>query len=281
MKKNILLIACMAVALSSCYKSALDPLQGKFPAPTVVSGTSAASASSEQADGKRLFVINLNEGGNQFRLNLVGDKYFLTSNTYTPAAEAAAKKGNFITGSTQVNGQAVQDGKIVVVQTPIDEINNTYTIDAVLFAADGTPYTLSWAGSMAFEPDPVVGDIVVENLLTEVASPTEAGTTKHSLTLTDGDGAVVAVFEVYTPAGVAGITGSYTCIEYAENNADGYVVGNGWSFPDWGIAGGSHYMLDGVSVNVNPGEVVDVTAVGKDMYSFGVSTGFSILAKIK
>ena len=76
MKKNIILLACMVLGLSACYKSELEPLKGIFPAPTVVSGTSAATATSEKADGKRLFVVNLNEGGNQFRLNLVGDKYF-------------------------------------------------------------------------------------------------------------------------------------------------------------------------------------------------------------
>ena len=278
MKKNIILLACMVLGLSACYKSELEPLKGIFPAPTVVSGTSAATATSEKADGKRLFVVNLNEGGNQFRLNLVGDKYFLTANTYTPASEAAAKKGNFISGNTQVNGQPVQNGKITVAHTPIDEVNNTYKIDAVLFLADGTPYTLSWAGNLAFEPDPVVGDIVVENFLSEETAPTDAGTLKHTLTITNGDGAVAAVFEVYTPGDVTGIAGTYTCIEYAEANADGYVVGNGWSFPDWGIAGGSYIVADGARVDVAPGQIVQIAALSPTAYVFTIDGEDALVA---
>lgn len=269
MKKSIILIGCMVLGLSSCYKSVLDPLEGKFPAPTKVTATQA-SATAEKLDAYHLFSLDLQEGGNTVHLALAGEKYYLPANTYIEAEEAAARKGNFILGKTTVNGTRVRSGKVVVAHTPIDEIKNHYDISGVLFLENGNPYTLSWSGDLEFYPDPVEGDIVVENSLTEEVSTTEAGTVKHVVTIEDADGAVAAYFEFYAAPGTTGLSGSYTCIEYAENDADGWVVSNGWSFPDWGISGGSYYMKDGAHVDVQPGQVVCVAALSTTAYAISI-----------
>ena len=269
MKKSIILIGCMVLGLTSCYKSVLDPLEGKFPAPTRVNATQA-TATAEKLDAYHLFSLDLQEGGNAVHLALAGEKYYLPANTYIEAEEAAARKGNFILGKTTVNGTRVRSGKVVVAHTPIDEIKNHYDISAVLFLENGDPYTLSWSGDLEFYPDPVEGDIVVENSLTEEVSTTEAGTVKHVVTILDADDAVAAYFEFYAAPGTTGLAGSYTCIEYAENDADGWVVSNGWSFPDWGIAGGSYYMKDGVHVDIQPGQVVSVAALSATAYAISI-----------
>ena len=269
MKKSIILIGCMVLGLSSCYKSVLDPLEEKFPAPTKVTATQA-SATADKLDAYHLFSLDLQEGGNTVHLALAGEKYYLPANTYIEAEEAAARKGNFILGKTTVNGTRVRSGKVVVAHTPIDEIKNHYDISGVLFLENGNPYTLSWSGDLEFYPDPVEGDIVVENSLTEEVSTTEAGTVKHVVTIEDADGAVAAYFEFYAAPGTTGLSGSYTCIEYAENDADGWVVSNGWSFPDWGIPGGSYYMKDGAHVDVQPGQVVCVAALSATAYAISI-----------
>ena len=280
MKKSIILIGCMVLGLTSCYKSVLDPLEGKFPAPTRVNATQV-TATAEKLDAYHLFSLDLQEGGNAVHLALAGEKYYLPANTYIEAEEAAARKGNFILGKTTVNGTRVRSGKVVVAHTPIDEIKNHYDISAVLFLDNGAPYTLSWSGNLDFYPDPVEGDIVVENTLMEEVSTTDAGTVKHVVTILDADDAVAAYFEFYAAPGTTGLAGSYTCIEYAENNPDGWVVSNGWSFPDWGIAGGSHYVTGGVQTDLAVSDVVNVTPIGEGMYSFAVSSGFSVLVKVQ
>ncbi len=277
MKKNIILIGSLLLALTSCYKSQLDPLEGTFPAPTKVEATSA-TATAELLDAYHLFTLDLNDGSNSFHLVMAGEKYYLPSNTYTPAEEAAAKKGNFIIGKTTVNGTAVASGKIVVVQVPVTETDNVYTIDAVLFLEDGNPYTLTWAGSLSFYPDPILGDIVVENTLVEEVSTTEAGTVKHAVTVLDADEAIAAYFELYAPAGEESMAGSYTCIEYAENDPNGWVVSNGWSFPDWGISGGSYYVKDGTHVDIQPGSVVRVAALSSTSYAFSIDDTELVIA---
>ena len=78
------------------------------------------------------------------------------------------------------------------------------------------------------------------------------------VTILDADDAVAAYFEFYAAPGTTSLVGSYTCIEYAENNPDGWVVSNGWSFPDWGIAGGSHYVTGGKQTDLAVGDVVIV-----------------------
>ena len=273
MKKSIILIGCMVLGLTSCYKSVLDPLEGKFPAPTRVNATQV-TATAEKLDAYHLFSLDLQEGGNAVHLALAGEKYYLPANTYIEAEEAAARKGNFILGKTTVNGTRVRSGKVVVAHTPIDEIKNHYDISAVLFLDNGDPYTLSWSGDLDFYPDPVEGDIVVRFTVDKtglVRSPQVVNVTSKT----------PLYFEFYAAPGTTGLVGSYTCIEYAENNPDGWVVSNGWSFPDWGIAGGSHYVTGGKQTDLAVGDVVNVTPIGEGMYSFMVSSGFSVLVKVQ
>ena len=148
MKKNIFLIGLLLLGLTSCYKSVLDPLKGIYPAPTVLEMTQVSSAA-DKVDGQRLFTLDLSDGSNTFHATLVGDAYYLTSNAYTEAAAGAARKGNFILGQTSVNGKQVASGTITVTQD-----GENYTLSAVLFLDDGTPYKVKWAGNIHFDPDP-------------------------------------------------------------------------------------------------------------------------------
>lgn len=279
MKKYIIIAATLLMGVTSCYKAVLDPLQGKFPEATKVQASSC-SATAEKVDALHFFTVDLKDGSNSLHLVLAAEKYYLTSNTYIEAQESAAKKGNFILGKTTVNGVNVKSGKIVVEQTSIDEITNAYVMSAVLFLEDGSPYTLSWSGNLDFYPDPVEGDIVVENALSVDVSVTEAGTVKYVVNVVDGDGAGVAFFELFTPVGVDGFAGSYTCIEYAENDPDGYVVSNGWNFPEWGVAGGSHYVVDGTQIDLQPGSVVRVAALSDTDYAFSINDEVLIVAGV-
>jgi len=280
MKKNILLIGSLLLALTSCYKSQLDPLSGKFPTPTKVEATTV-TATAEKLDAYHLFTVIIKDGSNTLNLVMAGEKYYLPTNTYIGAEEAAAKKGNFILGKTTVNGTKVISGKIVVYQTPVTETQNVYSISAVLFLENGDPFTAKWTGTLEFFPDPIIGDIVVENSLTEVTSTTEAGTTKHVVTIMDSDDEIAAYFELYTPASETGLAGVYQCIEYAENNADGWVVSNGWSFPEWGIAGGSHFVIGDVQTDLAVDSKVNVVRIGEGMYSIVVPGAYSVLGKVK
>jgi len=279
MKKNILLICCFVLGLSACYKPVLDPLSGKFPAPTVVEGDGAftgASATSVKGDNGRLIGVDL-DGNTKVHLALVGNKFFLTENTYIEATAAAAQNGNFISGQTTVNGKGVKSGRVVVARQAVDtekktySLDDVYTINCVLFCEDGTPYRMEWSGKLAFYPDPVIGDIIVENQMADTVSDTDAGKKKHLINLIDGDGNPSGCFEIFVEPDATTIVGTYTCKEYAEMAGEAGLIANGYNFPDWGVSGGSYFMKDGTRVDVAAGQTVVIAQLSDKSYVFNVA----------
>ena len=277
MKKNILLICCCLLGLSACYKPVLDPLTGVFPAPTVVESSTFTSAEATSVKGEpgRLITVTLN-GTTPVQLVLVGNKYYLTENTYIEASVVVAQNGNFITGQTKVAGQGVKSGRVVVERTPVDtetgaySLDDIYNIECVFFCEDGTPYKVNWTGKLAFYPDPVIGDIIVENQMADAVSTTEAQLKKHLITLVDDSGNPSGTFEIFVDPAAASIAGTYLCKEYAEMAGEPGLIANGYNFPDWGVSGGSYYMKDGVRVDINAGQTVVIAPLTDKSYVFNV-----------
>ena len=412
MKKKIFLFAMMLLGLAACQTSVLDPLEGIFTPPTVGEDFSIVSCDAYKVDGKRFFDLHLG-GSVTLKATLIGDSYCLTSNAYTEAPEATAKKGNFILGETTVNGTQVETGTITVTQ----EGEGSYRIKAILFVVGGAAYKLSWSGNLQFDPDPepvvltkllvaqananntvtfklgtddmrldmmgtpegdgfaltadvysadgflaegiytpavdhdnvgpfqyapgyeydlsewgmgimhwgtcwwewptvshinkepitvtkkgsnftitwgseetypnwatFTGEIPeltpsgpsIEYDYTESVDPLAEGSTvmKHTIQITDGN-ALIAVFELLLDEGNNELAGTYECKEYASEPG---LVCNGYNFPDWGISGGSFYMKDGVRVDINAGETLEVKKLAKGAYEFKGSTGYSFSA---
>ena len=196
--------------LASCQTSVLDPLEGIFTPPTVVDNFSSASCDAYKADGKRVFVLHLG-GQTNFEATLIGDAYYLTSNGYTEATEANAKKGNYVLGQTSVNGTQVENGTITISQD-----GEHYKMKAVLFLTDGTPYRLSWEGNLHFEPDP---EPVV---LTQVLSAqSNLGSGVQSVTVKLASADVTYSYDMATWSEVYGGEGNYLAIDFYSE--DGYL----------------------------------------------------------
>ena len=279
MKKNILLIALLGISLVSCYKSQLDPVSGKFPVPTEVKASefTAASATSVKGEQGRLIDVDLKSNTASVHLAIVGNKYYLTENVYLGALEATATSGTFIAAKTTVNGLGTKEGRITVSRIPVDtekktySLDDIYTINAVLFLVDGAPVKFEWTGKLAFYPDPIVGDIVVENQMTDTVSDTDAGKKKHLINLIDGDGNPSGCFEIFVEPDATTIVGTYTCKEYAEMAGEAGLIANGYNFPDWGISGGSYFMKDGTRVDVAAGQTVVIAQLSDKSYVFNVA----------
>ena len=402
----------MLLGLAACQTSVLDPLEGVFTPPTVGEDFSLVSCDAYKVDGKRYFDLHLG-GSVTLNATLIGDSYCLTSNAYTEAPEAIAKKGNFVLGKTSVNGTQVETGTITVTQ----QEGNSYRIKAILFVAGGAAYKLSWTGNLHFEPDPepmvltkllvaqanagntvtiklgtddmrldmmgtpegdgyalttdlysadgflaegvylpavdhdnvgpgqyapgyeydlsewgmgimhwgtcwwewptvthidkepitvtkkgskytitwgseetypnwatFTGEIPeltpsgpsIEYDYTESVAPIEEGSSvmKHTIHITEGD-ALIAVFELLLEEGDNELARTYECKEYASEPG---LVCNGYNFPDWGVSGGSFYMKDGVRIDINAGETLEVKKLAKGAYEFKGSTGYSFSA---
>ena len=278
MKKNIILIALLGLGLVSCYKSKLDPISGIFPAPTEVKASefTTASATSVKGEQGRLIDVDLKASSATIHLAIVGNKYYLSENVYLGALEAVATNGTFIAAKTTVNGLGAKEGRITVSRIPVDtekktySLDDIYTIKAVLFLVDGAPVKFEWSGKLAFYPDPIVGDIVVENALTETVTETEALLKKHLFNLTDGDGNPAGCFEIFVSPEATTVAGTYLCKEYAEALGEAGIIANGYNFPDWGISGGSYFMKDGVRVDIAAGQLVYISQLTDNSFIFNV-----------
>ena len=241
MKKSIFLIGLMALGLSSCYQSVLDPLTGVFPSPNVAEMTTVAVNESSKVEGKRLFTLELNNGSVTLHTVLVGDAYYLSSNAYTGAEAAVAKKGNYLLGQTTVNGVSVQSGTIKVNQTGEED----YTISAVLFLTDGTPYKISWSGTLHYEPDPE--PILLTELLTAQANTNGTVTVKVG---TDG----MSVDMMGTP------TGDGFALTMDVYSADGYLHAGTYKAAAGETVGEGEYA---------PGYEYDLSAWGMGIMHWG------------
>lgn len=138
-----------------------------------------------------------------------------------------------------------------------------FSSDGFLFAAAGPNYVPGGED---------VGDAVPAK---DVVTEQGAGVDKHSITIGEGDN-IVAYFELLTATG-ADFVGSFVSTEYA---AEPGMLCNGYSFPDWGIFGGSYIMVDGARQDVAPGETVEVTNVSGNVYKFVCSSGLTFVADV-
>lgn len=258
------LVLAAGLILSSCDSSKLDPLSGDFlPAPLVVKLTNVDNNAAFKDDaGRWNFDLTLSEGGSQFRVVFIGNKYYLASNTYTEAPEASAKNGNFVLGKTTFNGRAAAQGSVTVRQT-----ESAYSISAVLFMEDGTPYKIEWEGTLVYEkaPLPPVGyDFTIADPadVTDANNATVAGVKSYVVTLNDlTTKEFAAQFNLILNEGSTNIEGRYPVKEYASED---HTAGNGFDLGVYfGMAPGayvigSYYKENGEIVIINPGEAIEI-----------------------
>ena len=154
-------------------------------------------------------------------------------------------------------------GTATVMVTKVAEGAYRFTCDFFDYAAAGPDYVPGGED---------VGDAVPAK---DVVTEQGAGVDKHSITIGEGDN-IVAYFELLTATG-ADFVGSFVSTEYA---AEPGMLCNGYSFPDWGIFGGSYVMVDGARQDVAPGETVEVTNVSGNVYKFVCSSGLTFVADV-
>ena len=287
-------MAVAALALVSCSKSELDPLSGVFPEPTVVeasgeTGLKGYTAEKDEND-RRVFTIDLSDGTTPVHLTLIGSKYFLTANQYTEALDAVAKNGNFVLGKSTVGGQAIKQGFInvdLLEENKTDKgCNNKYSIKAVVFLEDGTPFKCNWEGFLAFEEDVVLApqftytDTVAQDCTLEDGSTAVTDVESHTLVLTDLSGEFAAQIKLIRSLGATDFTGNYTVKEYAHEDftaGNGFDLGVYFGMDPGAFVIGSYYLDEGTVVTIDAGAAISVTGLGDGVYSFE-GDGFSFVA---
>ena len=278
-----------ALALVSCTKHELDPLTGVFPEATVVELNSLTSCVAEKdAEERRVFTLDLTDGTTPMHLTLIGNKYYLTANQYIEALDAVAKNGNFVLGKSSIGGKNIKQGYINVDLLEENETangcENTYSIAAVVFLEDGTPYKANWTGKIAFEKDAVLApeffftDTVAQDCTDSDNNP-YLDVESHTLVLNDASGNFAAQIKLVRSVGTKNLAGTYTVKEYAHEDltaGNGFDLGVYFGMPAGAYVIGSYYLKDGAVVIIEPGATISVSDAGEGVYSID-GDGFSFL----
>ena len=283
--KKVFIYSLMAVALAavSCNTAKLDPLENIYPEATVVTLTTITNSQSvKDAEGRRVFDLDLTDGTTPIHFTFIGSKYYLSAGPYVQAPDATAKDGNFVVEKTTVGGKAVKSGTITVNKNG----ESNYSLYGVLFMSDGTIYKPSWKGTLSYvkEPLPPLGytfTIADPADVTDANNATVADVKSNVVTLNALEGgAFQAQFNLILSEGKTDITGHYTVKEYAAND---HAAGNGFDLGVYfGMAPGAYvigsYYMDGeTAVMINAGDSFDIY-VDEGLYVFE-GNGYQYVAK--
>ena len=291
MKRTIIVsLLAAALALVSCSKSELKPLTGLFPDATEVQLTTVSALTAEvDAQDRRVFTLDLTDGTTPLHLTLIGSKFFLTPNQYVEALDAVAKNGNFVLGKSTIGGKNIKQGYVnveLLAESEIENgVENTYSINSVVFLEDGTPYKTFWTGKLAFEKDAVqtpqfyYTDTVAQDC-TDADGNEYKDVESHTLVLNDPDGNFAAQIKLIRAVGSKDLSGEYTVKEYAHEDfsaGNGFDLGVYFGLNPGDYVIGSYYKQDGNVVIIDAGAKISVTKVADGGFYSIDGDGFSFL----
>ena len=155
MKKYILYMAAGLLALS-CTKSAVDPLSADYPKPETYSLNQLTPAErTKDENGKFHFPLSINSAaGDQLKLVLVADTYFIPAITFTGSEAASAKAGNYLADESSF-APAGETAKALNTEgtLTIPKVEDHYTLAGYLWTVEGKAFRVEAAFDAAFEPE--------------------------------------------------------------------------------------------------------------------------------
>ena len=265
MKKIIIMVSSLVLAMA-CDESAIDPLEGKYPAPESIELKTVAEKSETKTEsGSHIFSLGLSNGEGTFSAMFTAEKYFLVPQTYTFADQAGAN-GTYADASW--NGTGVKSGDIKVAKN-----GDNYEIKGALTLTDDKVIRIHFSGEIIYEA--VIEATVLSNLLSAGAGQTlddgstvitiKAGTSGTTATMTQygiaigGSGKYISIDFVCSGGKLD--AGTYTPAANGSAKAGNYVMGYdtemwGMSFTNWGTC---WFTVDGENTSGIHIETGDIT----------------------
>lgn len=152
---KIIAAAAGILALSSCMEDAIEPLEGKYPAPVTYELNTLKSQSIEKGEKTRTITLELANEEATLLVKFVSDKYYIHSVSHTPVTADQAKNKSYIVGNGgstfTVGGNSVpiESGSITATQG-----EGTYTFEGSLWLADESIIKVKSTVNLVFEADP-------------------------------------------------------------------------------------------------------------------------------
>ena len=248
MKKilNILTIALLTLSGASCVKSALDPLENKYPEVQQINlGATLENGGIEELDGFNIFTLKA-EG---LSLRIVGKNWYPEAGDYVYGTEL---KNRAILSPSTVNGKAISEGSV-----SLSKNGNEYSISGLLWMGEEVVKVRA-SGTLVYEYQEI------EANYTYTAAPYEGR--GYNLTLNNLDGSFAANFLLITSGAIAG---TYEMTSDSENMHDGQAfIGIDLSFIGLGVLG-CYFDVDGTRWFVREGTVT--VSGDESMYSVDIA----------
>ncbi len=248
MKKilNMLTVAFLALSGASCVKSALDPLENKYPEVQQLNlGTTLENGGVEEVEGFNIFTLKA-EG---LSLRLVGKNWYLEPGDYTFSNEI---RNRAVLSSSTVEGKAITDGSISVSKN-----GDTYAISGLVWLGEEVAKVKA-SGTIVYEYQEITPNY------SYTAAPYEGR--GYNLTLNNLDGSFAANFLLITSGAIAG---TYEMTSDSENMRDGQAfIGIDLSFLGLGVLG-CYFDVDGTRWFVREGTIT--VSGDESMYSVDIT----------
>ena len=248
MKKilNILAVAFLALSGASCVKSALDPLENKYPEVQQVNlGATLVNGGMEEVDGFNVFTLKA-EG---LSLRLVGKNWYPEAGDYVYGTEL---KNRAVLSPSTVNGKAITEGSVT-----LSKNGNDYSISGLVHLGEEA-VKVKASRTLEYEYQEI------EASYTYTATPYEDR--GYNLTLNNLDGSFAANFLLITSGAIAG---TYEMTSDSENMHDGQAfMGIDLSFLGLGFLG-CYFDVDGTRWFVREGTIT--VSGDESMYSVDIN----------
>ncbi|MBQ8071157.1 MAG: hypothetical protein IJ202_09935 [Bacteroidales bacterium] len=248
MKKiyNLIALALVAFSGASCVKSALDPLDGKYPEVEQLNlGSVLVNGGVEDVEGFNVFTLK----ADGLNMQLAGKNWYLEGGDYT---FSQTLRNRAILSATSIDGKAVTDGSVTITKNGDD-----YSLSGLVWCGEEV-IKVRASGKLVYEYKEI------EANYTYTKSPYE--NRGYNLTLNNLDGSFAANFLLITSGDIAG---TYEIASDSENLRDGQAfIGIDLSFLGLGVLG-CYFDVDGTRWFVRGGTVT--VSGDESMYSVEIS----------
>ncbi|MGN1219648.1 MAG: hypothetical protein ACI4TU_01760 [Candidatus Cryptobacteroides sp.] len=271
MKLKHIFMAAAALVLGSCSKEIVYPKPEAVQAEEVTL-TKILSSKAEWVETTRVFTLELgtegvsgSEGkysgsGSVLSLTILGNKYYMETATYTATTSDAPRNGCYISDQTSYVRVGGSSDKSSVVDGDLcaSSDGKYYYFFGQLKLENETFVKVSAKVELEYPYEKMPEVEVFYEVTEDVSVPDGSSVEVHAFSVKNGED-VLGYFEITTAPGGKVETGDYVSTEYATRDNLTNVLCNGWSFPAWGIGGGSFAVdASGTQQYIGAGEIVKV-----------------------